>query len=249
MIFNLTAGGGKTTITYSGAYTLKQITSGGVTYDLYALTGSGTLTVTGTAKNAAIWGCGGGAYGGSGYGSLSSARGGYGGGGGYAADYLGDIADGAYVVTVAAAGGATSVGSLLSANGASGRNGGSGGGGSGKGDGKSKYPFADTVNFDPHCGGGGGGIWEFTDIREPFPDSGSEGNGGTNGGNGGSSGGYTGGAKGGGNGGYAGSKGYAATFYGSGGGGGGGMAGTHTSASTGVGGAGYQGVVYIRVPA
>lgn len=251
MILNMALPGGagaKAEFAYSGAYTQKQITSNGVTYDLYTLTGSGTLTVTGTAKNAAIWGCGGGASGWSGYGGPTYASGGYGGGGGYAADYLGDIADGAYVVTIAAAGGATSIGSLLYAIGASNQNGGSGGGGGGKGDGKSKYPFDDTINFEPHCGGGGGGRWQFTDISQPYPDSGSGGNGGTNGGNGGSSGGYTGGAKGGGNGGYPGAKGNAATFYGSGGGGGGSMAGTHTSVSSGAGCAGYQGVVYIRVP-
>lgn len=106
MILNISLPGkaAKAEFAYTGAYTQKQITSGGVTYDLYTLTGSGTLTVTGTAKNAAIWGCGGGAGGGSGYGSATSASGGSGGGGGYAADYLGDIADGAYVVTIAAAG-------------------------------------------------------------------------------------------------------------------------------------------------
>ena len=191
----------KAEITYSGAYTQKQITSGGVTDDVHTVTGSGTLTGTGTAKTAASWGCGGGAGGGSGHGGITSASGGFGGGGGYAADYLGDISDGAYVVTVAAAGGATSVGSLLSANGTSGRNGGSGGGGNGKGDGKSKYPFGDTVNFEPHCAGGGGGAWREKDTSFEYT-SGYAGTGGTNGSNGKHGDGNTGGVKGGGNGGY-----------------------------------------------
>lgn len=238
----------KAEFAYSGAYTLKQITSGGVTYDLYTLTGSGTLTVTGTAKNAAIWGCGGGAGGSSGYGSQSSAGGGYGGGGGYAADYLGDIADGTYVVTVAAAGGATSVGSLLSANGASGRDGGSGGGGSGKGDGIAKYPFGDTTNFECHCAGGGQGNSRFYDHSKPSPTSKGGGNGGSNGGNGTSSGSGTGGTYGGGNGGSYYSTGNAATFYGSGGGGGGGKGDNYEGGQGYSGGSGYQGVVYIRVP-
>ena len=237
----------KAEFAYSGAYTLKQITSGGVTYDLYTLTGSGTLTVTGTAKNAAIWGCGGGANGGSGYGGMTSAGGGYGGGGGYAADYLGDIADGAYVVTVAAAGGATSVGSLLSANGASSRDGGSGGGGNGKGDGKSKYPFDDTVNFEPHCAGGGGGEWREKDTNFEYT-SGYVGTGGTNGSKGKRGDGNTGGVKGGGNGGYYYQAGKSATFYGSGGGGGGGEADAYEGGQGYSGGSGYQGVVYIRVP-
>ena len=237
----------KKSMSYSGNHTTKEITVNGVTYTQYTITGSGTLTVEGNYTGAMAWGCGGGAAGSSGYGSLSSASGGYGGGGGYANSYSGNITEGTYVITVGAASGVTSIASILSANGASGKNGGTGGGGSGKGDGKSKYPFDDTVNFDPHCGGGGGGQWSFRDVSKPYADGGSEGNGGTNGGNGGSSG-STGGAKGGGNGGYAGSNGNKATFYGSGGGGGGGTGSTQYSGSGGVGGAGYQGVVYIRVP-
>ena len=247
MIINLAeTGGGKATISYTGNYTTQTITSDGKKYQLYTLTGSGTLTIKNASKKSGIWACGGGARGGGGYGSTSSAGGGDGGGGGYADSYAGKIANGTYTVLIAGAGGTTSVGSLVTANGASGKNGGTGGGGSGKGDGKSKYPFDDTVNFDPHCGGGGGGQWSFRDVSKPYADGGSEGNGGTNGGNGGSSG-STGGAKGGGNGGYAGSKGNAATFYGSGGGGGGGEGSTQYSGSGGSGGSGYQGVVYVRV--
>lgn len=249
MIFNLEGGGGKATITYTGAHTTQTITSGGKKYLLYTLTGSGTMTIKNASRESGIWVCGGGAGGTNGGGSYTGAYGGNGGGGGYAKSYNGKIANGTYTVLVGTAGGKSSVGDLVIANGATGKNGGTGGGGGGKGDGKSKYPFDDTINFEPHCGGGGGGRWQFTDISQPYPSSGSEGNGGTNGGNGGSSGGYTGGAKGGGNGGYPGSNGGAATFYGSGGGGGGGMASTQTSTSSGAGGAGYQGVVYIRVPA
>lgn len=157
MIFNLEGGGGKASITYTGTHTTQTITSGGKKYLLYTLTGSGTLTIKGASKDTAIWLCGGGAGGGSGSGGLSYASGGAGGGGGYSASHTGKIANGAYTVTVASAGGQSSFGSIVTASGASGRNGGTGGGGSGKGDGKSKYPFDDTVNFDPHCGGGGGG--------------------------------------------------------------------------------------------
>lgn len=252
MIQNMSLAGltaeSKAEIAYSGAYTQKQITSGGVTYDLYTLTGSGTLTVTGTAKNAAIWGCGGGAGGSNGSGSTTSASGGAGGGGGYAADYLGDIADGAYVVTIAAAGGATSIGSLLSANGAAGRNGGSGGGGSGKGDGIAKYPFGDTTNFQCHCAGGGQGNSRFYDHYNAGATNTGGGNGGSNGGNGTYSGSGTGGTYGGGNGGRYYGTGEAATFYGSGGGGGGGEGDNNSGGSGSSGGSGYQGVVYIRVP-
>lgn len=44
MILNISLPGkaAKAEFAYTGAYTQKQITSGGVTYDLYTLTGSGT---------------------------------------------------------------------------------------------------------------------------------------------------------------------------------------------------------------
>lgn len=236
-------------MSYSGAHTTKEITVNGVTYTQYTITGSGTLTVEGTYTDAMVWACGGGAGGGSGHGGLLSASGGYGGGGGYANSHSGNIAEGAYVITVGAASGATSIGSIVSANGASGRNGGTGGGGSGKGDGVVKYPFGDSTTFQCHCGGGGGGNSRFYDHYNPSPTYSGGGNGGTNGGNGTYSGSGTGGTYGGGNGGSYYSKGNAATFYGSGGGGGGGEGDNYDGGSGKSGGAGYQGVVYIRVPA
>lgn len=235
----------KAEFAYSGAYTQKQITSGGVTYDLYTLTGSGTLTVTGIAKKVDVWTCGGGVKGGTGNASYSSASGGYGGAGAYCKTGSGLSLTGTYSVIVGAAGGNSSFAGQYIALAGSGKNGGTGGGGNGKGDGITKYPFEDSANFKCHCAGGGGGRWSFRDISQPYPSSGSTGSGGTNGGNGSGSG-TAGGDYGGGSGGYY--AGGAATFYGSGGGGGAGEGSTQGSFNTYAGGAGYQGVVYIRVP-
>ena len=249
MIFNLEGGGGKASITYTGTHTTQTITSGGKKYLLYTLTGSGTLTIKGASKDTAIWLCGGGAGGGSGSGGLSYASGGAGGGGGYSASHTGKIANGAYTVTVASAGGQSSFGSIVTASGASGANGGSGGGNGGRGDGIAKYPFGDSTTFKCHCAGGGGGLASFYDHMQPYPTTTSGGNGGSNGGNGGyaGSGSGAGGDYGGGRGGsYGGS---AATFYGGGGGGGGGNGDNNSGGSGYAGGAGYQGVVYIRIPA
>lgn len=253
MIFNMMdgAGGGKATVTYTGTHTTESYTLGGKAYTLYKITGSGTLMVKGKAKGVGIWLCGGGANG---------DKGGYGGAGAYCAQIDDAKLKGNYVVTVGAAQGATSFGELLTTAAVSGRNGGTGGGGAGTGDGKSKYPFGDTAAFAPHCAGGGSGagercvgqdgdynwsVWPITGYR-----------GGTNGGNGANTGssssGGAGGNRGGGNGGYK-ARGSNATFYGSGAGGGGvdwdpyGSQGyTNTEFS---GGAGYQGIVYLCVPA
>ena len=235
----------KAEIAYTGAYTQKQITSGGVTYDLYTLTGSGTLTVTGTAKNVDIWLCGGGSKG-------VTGQSGNGGAGAYCAGADSQTLTGQYTISVGSAQGKTSFGDLLSVNAVSGKSGGTGGGynvngQSGTGDGKSKYPFGDTTNFSPHCaGGGGGGYGDGT-----FYNKHKGGQGGTNGGNGTAANsssdeeaGGPGGNKGGGTGGHGSNSsitGTAATFYGSGGGGAGYAAQWRV-------GAGYQGVVYIRVP-
>ena len=241
----------KAEFAYSGAYTLKQITSGGVTYDLYTLTGSGTLTVTGTAKNVDIWACGGGAT----YSHYS------GGAGAYCAQVDAQSLRGDYVVSIGSSGGNTSVGSLVTANGATTANGGTGGGGGNidglynapTGDGKTKYPFGDTTNFQCHCAGGGGGGVNYSSDSQTWQYNG--GAGGSNGGNGatstegiGDAG--AGGSYGGGQGGSRHSKnGKAATFYGSGGGGYGAGSMGANGPNTGTAGAGYQGVVYIRVPA
>lgn len=137
--------------------------------------------------------------------------------------------------------------------------GGTGGGASGSydefgtGDGKTKYPFADTTYFSgkPHCGGGGGGSYSRSDDYDACG-----GDGGTNGGNGGSyypdvTGTASGGSYGGGAGGCGSplSAGSSATYYGSGGGGGGRYYNvSQYSISNANGGAGYQGVIYIRIP-
>lgn len=135
----------------------------------------------------------------------------------------------------------------------------------GAGDKVAKYPFSDTASFQPHCAGGGGGAYY---QRTPSQDFGATGGaGGTNGESGktgslvsysgiGSFYGGSGGSRGGGSGGSSGksvdaSAGGNATFYGSGGGGGGYYEATAIGAATQKksGGAGYQGIVYIRVPA
>lgn len=265
MIFNLTAGGGKTTITYSGTHTTESYTANGKTYTLYKITGSGTLTVKGRAKGVDIWLCGGGANG---------SAGSSGGAGAYCAQYNAQTLSGSYTFAVGAATGASSVtrnsATIYTANGATGKNGGTGGGagrrgGAGTGDGQSKYPFADTTLFNCHCAGGGGGGYGTNGSGTSSRCDG--GSGGTNGGNGNGTGAYisptiyneeessggSGGNYGGGRGGNASwkdSTGYgggSATFYGSGGGGGG--YGQHYQTTAASGGAGYQGVVYIRVPA
>lgn len=250
MIINLAeTGGGKATISYTGNHTTQVVTSGSKKYRIYTLTGSGTLTIKNASKNSGIWACGGGANG------LTAGRGG---GGAYASSYSGKIPNGTYTVLIGSAGGTSSVGSLTSANGASGSNGGTGGGGSGKGDGIAKYPFSDSTNFYCHCAGGGGGQhadWKLSTNQSTYSTYGSGGSNGSNGGTYGS--GIAGGNYGGGKGGTAraeqlstyGAPGGNATFYGSGGGGGGYATSETASSDSGAGGAGYQGVVYIRVPA
>lgn len=240
----------KAEFAYTGAYTQKQITSGGVTYDLYTLTGSGTLTVTGTAKNVDVWCCGGGAT----YSNYS------GGAGAYCTQVNAKSLHGDYVVVIGSSGGNTSVGSLVSANGTTTANGGTGGGGGNigglynapTGDGVTKYPFGDTTNFKCHCAGGGGGGVNYSSDSDTWRYNG--GAGGSNGGNGAKSTSGIGDAGAGGNygGGQGGSRhsrnGKAATFYGSGGGGYGASSMGDSGPNNGTAGAGYQGVVYIRVP-
>ena len=127
------------------------------------------------------------------------------------------------------------------------------------GSGASTYPFGESSLKAHSAGGAGGGLVVQTSNGARFIIGG---NGGTNGGDGtmwaksnsstGALGG-TGGVHGGGNGGigyapsqYGGSKGSAATFYGSGGGGGG--YNNYFNSGYFAGGAGYQGVVYIAIP-
>lgn len=194
-----------------------------------------------------IWLCGGGAKGGSGVG----------GAGAYCAQIFGTIPEGSYAVSVGAAQGVSSVGSLLSVAAVSGKNGGTGGGGTGTGDKLPKIPFGDAVNFKKHCAGGGGGL-RVNHTEMGSPTSSTIGYGGSNGSDGGGGGsGMGGGDYGGGRGGsaYAGpsvdvsaDSGYGATFYGSGGGGGGYAYDLWNGKANGAGGSGYQGVVYIIVP-
>lgn len=262
MIFNLTAGSGKAKIAYSGTHTTESYTADGKAYTLYKITGSGTLSVKGKAKGVSVWLCGGGANGDS-----------SGGAGAYCAQLDSTDLKGNYAITVGAAGGATTFGSLLSVTAVSGKNGGTGGGSGdywssagGTGDGTTKYPFGDTTHFDAHCAGGGGGSGVYyTGTYEEYNDQTRQGGkGGTNGGAGGRASTNTvyswsdaaGGNKGGGTGGAK-KSGSAATFYGSGGGGGGcdgdiygyveGIGFPHNKYYSG--GAGYQGIVYLRVPA
>ena len=216
--------------TYTGAHTESEITWEGQAYRLITLTGSGTFTVTSGSAAADIWLCGGGGRGGRGKNtSTLNVRGGDGGHGAKAAQLIGQTLSGTYTVSVAGAGGVSSFGDAVqSASGA-----GSGGGPGAylrdgvtvtkPGDGESKYPFGDTANFYCHCAGGGGG-------------------------------GY-GGNYGGGVGGLAtktnpGSinvtrQAGAGSYYGSGGGGGAGVYDYGVSKGA----AGYQGVVYVRIPA
>lgn len=256
MIFNLTAGSGKAKIAYSGTCTTESYTADGQAYTLYKITGSGTLTVRGRAKNVDIWLCGGGANGNS-----------DGGGGAYCAQYNAQTLSGSYTFAVGAATGASSVtqngATIYTANGATNKNGGTGGGGTssysaGKGDGLSKYPFGDTSLYC-HCAGGGAGEGEYCTGKEDdysyIVSTYSGYDGGSNGGDGSK---YNqnraGGNRGGGNGGNK-AAGSAATFYGSGGGGGGCSYSSDYSSYEGYkntfypNGAGYQGIVYLRVPA
>lgn len=246
-------------ISYTGTYQdygVVQMTDGA--YRLLAFTDSGTLTME-QAVNCEVCVVGGGAEGlhnTNKYGANDNS----GGAGGYLKNQIISNFTGGAVV-VGAAQGASSIGEV-SVTAVSGKNGGTGGGGAriysgGTGDGLSKYPFGDT-NYTlwagkPHCGGGGGGVWNSTD---------DEGYGGGAGGTNGSSGSGpvsvtirpgVGGSYGGGKGGnYESSgtvnKGDNATYYGSGGGGGAYYSYASGKGSYSYGGSGYQGIVYLRIP-
>lgn len=244
---------------YTGEYEVSQVTgTDGKLYDLYTLKKSGTLTLLDGA-DAQVWLCGGGARGGGEKGS-TVAIGGWGGGGGYVNS--GSLTSGEYVVTIGSggtstAGGKTTISSYSAAGGGSKSNqadGGSGGGAGGTssgssggtGAGVSTYPFGITSLY-AHCAGGGGG--------RNYQNATSGYNGGAGGSNGGSGSASTralgvaaavgaGGWRGGGTGG-----GQAATFYGGGGGGGSGAGEFSAGVGAQAGGNGYQGVVYVAIPA
>jgi len=255
-------------ISYTGAYTMRNVTWNSRQYEEYQMTGSGTLTVTGgPIAGCAVWLCGGGARG-------STQPDCHGGAGARAASNTNAMLNGTYAVTVGAgststaAGGTSSLGTLLSATGGQNsgatQSGGTGGGRCGAGtvfagDGQTnKRPFNDTVNFPSvYCAGGGaGGYSDRINLPATYLRGG---NGGTNGGSGAVGASVTsittatpgtGGATGGGNGGNpnTGAAGSAGTTPGSGGGGGSrnAVVGGSTTQSPGN---GYRGVVILRIPA
>lgn len=263
-------------ISYTGEYTVSDVSISGINYKLYTLTTSGSLTVNGESQ---YWICGGGASGNTSN-MLPMSGGTNGGGGGYTA--TGILNAGAYNVTIGAGGqgssdsssdgNITSIGGAITANGGKylTAEGGSGGGEgvasffglgpwTGTGSGISTIPFG-IESLNPHCAGGGAGSYYASGSNSTTRYIG--GAGGTNGGNGanmksvsfGNQKKGIGGSYGGGDGGeYINSnnntEATSATFYG--GGGGGSYYHENSSSTTKIGspGNGYQGVAYILIPA
>lgn len=261
-------------ISYTGEYTVSDVSISGINYKLYTLTTSGSLTINGESQ---YWICGGGASGNSSN-MLPMAGGTGGGGGGYTA--TGVLDTGIYNITIGAGGYAssdsttsdgniTSIGETITANGGKylTAEGGSGGGEgvasfygpwAGTGSGISTIPFG-IESLNPHCAGGGAGSYYASGSNSTTRYTG--GAGGTNGGNGanmksvsfGNQKKGIGGSYGGGDGGeYINSnnntEATSATFYG-GGGGGSYYHKSSTRTSIGTPGSGYQGVAYVLVPA
>lgn len=265
--------------TYTGNFAQSQVTIGGVLHNLYTIKGSGTLTLAEDAKYWMCGGGGAGATARvDAVGQGSPGDGGGGGfvkSGTLAAGSHTITVGAAKGATKIGSLSADPGGSATTAYPYKAGDGGSGGGGrarpqsqtsnvpGGTGAGTSTYPFGLT-DLKAHCAGGGGGS-NYYSIKQV----GNGGTGGTNGGNGGEGkysagreyGSYyaAGGAYGGGNGGKV-THGAPATigaassasFYGGGGGGGS----CESSAIDGAesprytkGGNGYQGVVYIAIPA
>lgn len=259
-------------ISYTGEYTVSDVSISGINYKLYTLTTSGSLTINGESQ---YWICGGGASGNSSN-MLPMSGGTNGGGGGYTT--TGILNAGAYNITIGAGGYAssdstasdgniTSIGETIAANGGKylTAEGGSGGGEgvasllglwTGTGSGISTIPFG-IESLNPHCAGGGAGSYFASGSNSTTRYTG--GAGGTNGGNGanmksvslGNQKKGIGGEYGGGDGGeYISSnnntEATSATFYGGGGGG----SYYHKSSTTSIGspGSGYQGVAYVLVP-
>ena len=290
-------------VSYSGTFSVRNITNNNKNYQLYTLTTTGLLTIT---KEISCWLCGGGGGGTAGYEFFNSSsdryttgQSGCGGGGGYTLTTT--LAKGTYAITIGAGGktvthkinasstpsptgGDTIIknsttntlivakgGGDATANGEKSANGGSGGGygwefdgtfylkypngqsyNGGNGAGVSTYPFGIT-SLEAHCAGGAGADVRVYGEDMSYYKGGLGGSNGSDGGNGESSRYPTGGVKGGGSGGgeYASSYGGSdATFYGSGGGGGCGLAGSSSASGGGyAAGKGYQGVVYLLIPA
>lgn len=260
-------------ISYTGEYTVSDVSISGINYKLYTLTTSGSLTVNGESQ---YWICGGGASGNTSN-MLPMSGGTNGGGGGNTA--TGILNAGAYNVTIGAGGqgssdsssdgNITSIGGAITANGGKYLTGAGGSGGgegtmsflnqwTGTGSGISTIPFG-IESLNPHCAGGGAGSYYASGSNSTTRYTG--GAGGTNGGNGanmksvsfGNQKKGIGGSYGGGDGGeYINSnnntEATSATFYG-GGGGGSYYHKSSTKTSIGTPGSGYQGVAYVLVPA
>ena len=234
-------------ITYTGTMTDQIVIMSNVAYRLLTLTSSGTLTLS-KSRKADVWMCNGGNGG-----TAGDYAGGTGGGGGYVYQERMQVS-GATVCAIGAgsvsdtAGGTTSFGAKKPTVQSVGKHGASGGGAggdgesAGSGNGTSTIPFFESVNFEPHSAGGGGGDWN-DEESDRYRSGGA---GGSDGSSGLASGSGIGGTKGGGAGGYR--TGGNASFYGSGGGGGGAGYRPNGSHGSGSGGSGYQGIIYVRIP-
>lgn len=250
-------------VTYSGTYSLSDVTVGGVDYTLLTCTKSGTLY---SEVSLRYWMCSGGGKGGDATGAGS-------GGGGGGLTKTGTIAAGQYTVTIGSGnGGTTKIGSTSIAGGSPGSgmdggNGASGGGAAattgydmdagtyyeeygtpGTGKGTSTYPFGLTSLYAHSPGGGAGATKTFAGSYYGGGDGGSNGSAGKTNTTSNSRTGGTGGKRGGGKGGNvtssAGSNGGNGSFYGAGGGG----TGRINSSATLTSGSGYQGVAYFLIP-
>lgn len=259
---------------FTGTYTVTDVTVSNQPMKLYTITDSGTLTLNSEAQ---CWMCGGGGGGGQNYhetGVRTSSGGG--GGGGYTQTE--NLSAGIYPIIIGSggtsdqAGGATTIGALTVQGGnpgsdtGNGGDGGSGGGSGtgidgdnsliisspGNGAGTATKPFGITSLSFPCAGGSGGALGEIygykggsngsdalTSVSTNDVDSNYRTQGAQKGG--GKGGGYH----------ATYQSGSSATYYGSGGGGSGNYRSVDSSvACSGVaGGSGYQGVVYILMPA
>lgn len=263
-------------VTYSGTYSLSDVTVDSVDYTLLTCTKSGTLTTTVPLQ---YWMCGGGGKGGASGLKESSVQTSVGtvyddfAGGGAAGGYVseGTIIAGSHVITVGAASGVSKINDLTAKQGSAGADGAGGKGGSGggaarkrywesltsqkysaiagTGNGVSTYPFG-LSSLGAHCAAGGGGAYGYYIATNSY----SGGNGGANGGSGGSissskNTGGSGGTKGGGKGGSLPSNAPQAGSAATFYGSGGGGASFYASGNSGAsGGSGYQGVVYFLIP-
>lgn len=255
-------------MSYTGDYTITDVAINTAPYKLYTLTSSGTLIINDSIE---YWMCSGGKAGGNAYTSATLQSAGRGGAGG--AVISGILTAGTHAVTIGAANsGNTSIGSIVATNSTGSlQDGETGGGGAGyiqnsavtvrsggTGSGESTIPFNGKIttgfnNYKHSAGGGGGTCGELVSLFETC----AGGAGGSNGEDGedaysdaaavdgGAGGSYGGGA----GGGMNTNNGANATFYGAGGGGGTSFYLSSSEMMKGNGGDGYQGVVYLLIPA